>query len=239
MNLLVLAILSVVAAAGIAGGYAGYLLGPPDPGELPIDKRRWLLRRSLVLGVVAAFMVPVFLRVVGAASGNDENLVDQLAGPNRTLGMWLVVAGFCLIAAVSSQRFISTLTNKLLEATLKEAREAKVVASEARQEVEDLEQDVQQAAAQNVVKPIPELQKAVLWAVYSNAVRRPDLREIAAKGNWRPEELSNALNELEERGLVSSKTYEDGHKRWRVRTVGKTLIAGEQLRASSSEARGG
>jgi hypothetical protein len=241
MDLSIPAVLTVIAAAGAGGGYAGYLLGPPDPGELPPEKRRWYLRRSLVLGVVAAFMVPLFLRVVGAVSGNNENLLDQLTGPNSTLGVWLVITGFCLVAAVSSQRFISTLTDKLLESFLQEARDAGVNASQARQEAEDLQEDLEQVAAQQVATlpvrhAISELEKAVLRAMYSNPVRRPNFHEIEATGHWTPEELRRALQKLEERGLVRSKTYEDGQKRWRVRTAGKALLAVEELGASASEA---
>jgi DNA-binding MarR family transcriptional regulator len=224
----ILAVLSVIAAAGLAGGYAGYLLGPPEPGELPTERRQWYLRRSLVLGVIAAFMVPLFLRFVGVASGDDKNLVDQLTAPGSPLSAWLVVTGVCLLAAVSSQRFISTLTNKLLESVRQEARSEGAKA--AREEVQELEEDlVEQAAVRKTPQPITSQQKDILRALYYNREKRPTFDGIKRTGKWEAEALRGDLQDLEERGLVKSKIYEDGQKRWRVRTAGKALLAVEQL----------
>jgi DNA-binding MarR family transcriptional regulator len=177
----------------------------------------------MVIGIAASFLVPLFLQMI------SSDLLQRGASDHLAL---FVFAGFCLIAAISSKAFIRTLS----EQVLKEVRAAKAEAQEARQEVEDLGEDLEQVTAQQEPQPpISDLEKAVLRAVYSSPVRRPNFEDIAALGDWRLEELSKALQELEKRGLVRSKRYEDGQKRWRVRTAGKALVG--QLQASPTEAQ--
>jgi hypothetical protein len=226
-------LLLVMSLAGVAGGYAGYLLGPPDPAELDARKRHWYLRRSLVLGVVASFMVPLFLSVVGKASGADKNLVDKLIGSDTTISFWLVFVGFCLVAAVSAQRFISALTKRILDDVLSKVRQVDAKVENALEEVADLGEDLEQVAVVSDIQPTSDEAQAVLQAAYLAKERRPSFSDIRTASGLEDEVVKTALAELQNRGLIKSKDY-DGVEGWRVRTAGKALVGQLAGRASES-----
>ena len=74
--------------------------------------------KSLIKGVVAALLVPIFLEVIKSEIG--RNLTDNLYD-------YLIFGGLCLIAAIFSDKFIDTLGAKILqkaENAEKQARES-------------------------------------------------------------------------------------------------------------------
>jgi DNA-binding MarR family transcriptional regulator len=235
----ILVVIAIILASGSLGGLVNYYLARLEsPHQLN-------LKESLVIGIAASFLVPLFLQMI------SSDLLRRGASDHLVL---FVFAGFCLIAAISSKAFIRTLSEQVLKearaakAEAQEARQeasyARAAASEARQEVEVLEEDIEQVVVQPTPQistsdlenaPISDPEKAVLRAVYSNPKPRPNFEDIPALGHWRPEELSKTLQELEKRGLVRSKMYEDGQTRWRVRTAGKALVG--QFQASPTEAK--
>jgi hypothetical protein len=226
----ILILIAIILASGSLGGLVNYYLARLEsPPQLS-------LKESLIVGIAASFLVPLFLQM-GSSKLLEEGAIKPLA--------LFVLAGFCLIAAISSKAFIRTISEKLLreikdakaqaaEARL-EASSARAAASEARQEVEELEDEIEGVPPQlEFRRAISDMEKNVLQAVYSSREHRPNFEDILAAGNWQPEELSKVLEELEKRGLVRSKTYEDRQKRWRVRSAGKAFIG--HLQASQTEA---
>jgi hypothetical protein len=227
----ILILIAIILASGSLGGLVNYYLARLEsPPQLS-------LRESLIVGIAASFLVPLFLQM------GSSNLLQE--GASKPLALF-VFSGFCLVAAISSKAFIRTLSDKILkevraakaqaeEAHL-EASNARAAASEARQEVEELEEVIEEVTPQQELRhPVSDLEKAVLRAIYSSRERRPSFEDILATGDWQPEELNEVLQELEKRGLVRSKVYEDGQKRWRVRTAGKVLVG--HLQAPPTQAK--
>ena len=221
---------------GLAGGYAGYLLGPPTPVDIPPEQRPMQRRRALVLGLVAAYLVPLFLKLLGSVSGVDATLVDDLFSGKASAGGWMVLAGFALLAGVSSKRFIPALSDKLLTRALEASQQAQQHAERAIERAEsvndtvnDLEEDVVQLAevASNVAPPVHEAltkeEKDLLVQVGQVGRRRPSLPEIERATGRRAESIEKILADLEIHGLVQSKDH-GGTRRWRVRTAGKARI---------------
>jgi DNA-binding MarR family transcriptional regulator len=211
-------------AFGSLGGLVNYYLARLESPHQSSPKE------SLVIGIAASFLVPLFLQMI------SSDLLHR--GTSNHLVLF-VFAGFCLIAAVSSKAFIRTLSEQVLKearAAMAEAQEARqeasnarATASQARQEVEDLEdrEQVGMSPEHQSISGLNDIEKTVLQAVYSSPERRPNFKDIAdslALRALQPEELSKVLQELERRGLVRSKIYEDGQTRWRVRTAGKALV---------------
>jgi len=119
--------------SGLLGGIANYLIisteNIPDTEVVPSTKP--LLIKSVLLGIIAAFMVPLFLTTISSellkpASGNEFNK------------NYLVLTGFCLIAAVLSKQFIENLSQKILKVE-KKAAAAVNKANETVQRVESIE----------------------------------------------------------------------------------------------------
>jgi hypothetical protein len=107
-----LGILSVIMiAGGLLGGYAGYL----------IEKNRFLQSSGdtnnsdgvkkekvyfLITGVCAALLIPLFLSTI-----SSQLMGDAEKDPLK----YFVFGGFCLLVAIFSKQFISSLSDKILK----------------------------------------------------------------------------------------------------------------------------
>lgn len=105
--------------AGAFGGYINYCM--LNTSEARKTKQGF---KSIVLGIGAAFIVPLFL----------ETIQSQLLDNSKKDTMQLFVyAGFCLIAAIYSKRFLETISERVLrkaDDALETAAEAKKTANE-------------------------------------------------------------------------------------------------------------
>ncbi len=105
------------------------LLGATISTGLSDNGRTWLAWRwGAVTGVGAALLVPLFLQTV------SSRLLADLLGTAPATEQYFVFGGFCLLAAISSKRFITTLSERVLQ----EAKAAAQQAAEARSEVRAL-----------------------------------------------------------------------------------------------------
>lgn len=69
---------------------------------------------KILYGVIAAFLVPLFLNTI------SSNIIENIGKDSHSIYIFI---GFCLIASISSKVFITTLTDKTLNA-LKEKQNA-------------------------------------------------------------------------------------------------------------------
>jgi hypothetical protein len=125
---------AVMIASGAWGGTMNFFIADQQ-AEKPLP---WW--QHVVVGVGAAFMVPLFLNMI------SSGLIDGIRGTNTQLpdlSKLFVLAGFCLVAAVSSRAFIRTLSDRVLQ----EARSANKKAEEAQE---------QAAEARAIVAPLVE-----------------------------------------------------------------------------------
>ncbi|EFM11367.1 hypothetical protein PaecuDRAFT_1813 [Paenibacillus curdlanolyticus YK9] len=100
----------IMIAAGWVGGAVSYMLPPAKAGSPPLLKDRELYK-SMLIGIAASFMVPLFLKLISS----DLLSADQLGKGGFDASNDLVFAGFCLMAAISSRKFIEMITNHALE----------------------------------------------------------------------------------------------------------------------------
>lgn len=126
-----LTITSVMLAAGAVGGLVNWFLS-----DAPKSTRlAWW--KHIIIGITASFMVPLFLTMISA------DLIDKIRGVGQPQGnpaLLLNLAGFCLVASVSSRAFIGSLTERLMR-EVRDAREqaeaATATAEQARQRAAD------------------------------------------------------------------------------------------------------
>lgn len=99
---------AVMMIAGVFGGLINYYQmnqDDSDPASLP---------RCIVIGIGAAFLVPVVLDLV-----NSELILEIQGDPSRLL----IYTGFCLIASIASRMVIVNMSDRILrEATLARAQ---------------------------------------------------------------------------------------------------------------------
>jgi hypothetical protein len=108
----------IMTVFGILGGLISYLLADADRNKTegehlnPGD-----LLKSIIIGVGAAYLVPLFLSVL--SSGMVSESRDD---PYKLL----TFAGYCLIAAISSKTFIHSLSKKVIKDIQKESENMKM-----------------------------------------------------------------------------------------------------------------
>lgn len=221
----------VMVAAGTLGGILNYLL---DRRDDPEGSSIW---RSVVSGIVASFLVPLFLNMI---SSNLMELIRGAPTGPADLSKVLVFAGFCLVAAVSSSGFIRTVSDRIL----KEAREAKKLAHEADEKVSDARAEIQPVLDKEIERgPVSEIPAMPLAP--SLAVNEDELKLLGALANGKmvfrtrtglaketgidKPKVDAVMDDLKARNLVGSKLllgYEGERKtRWYITNMGRERLA--------------
>jgi len=190
----------IMLAAGFLGGGLNYLLSRKDNAE---GAAIW---QSLVGGLVASFMVPLFLNMISsglieAIKGKDSNSGD----PSKLF----VFAGFCLVAAVSSKAFINTLSDRILseaKAARKEVRQIKsevdpIIAKETEKETPESE-PLSVSVANRIT--LGENQKKVLRALANGRFTLRTRTGISNETQLPKNEVIKILAELAAQGLARS-----------------------------------
>jgi len=118
--------LLLVIVAGLFGGLGTNYLVKPNEGE-----NRHPILHDLLLGTIAAFSVPLFLyfadsRMLPATSDGLSLCTVVAHDANR----W-VFFGICLLAALFSRRFLTTMGDRILKQVEEAKTEAKKATSEA------------------------------------------------------------------------------------------------------------
>ncbi|WP_028546676.1 YEATS-associated helix-containing protein [Paenibacillus taiwanensis] len=93
----------IMLAAGIMGGGVNYLI--VGKYETVYYKDR-MLYKAVFVGIAASFLVPLFLNTI------SSNLLLESKQDGTQL---FVFAGFCLIASISSNRFIKSVSDKFMQ----------------------------------------------------------------------------------------------------------------------------
>lgn len=106
----------------VIGGFGGLLNYLHNFDSYSEDSKGKSAIKYILLGIGSAILVPAFLKMISSnlLSSNDNN-------------DFLIFAGFCLIAAIFSKRFITTIGEKILEA----AKKAEKVSIENKQQLKD------------------------------------------------------------------------------------------------------
>jgi hypothetical protein len=211
----IITVISIMFFSGAAGGYANYLLSA-SVAELKINGKpeanrlRWW--GYIFVGVVAAFIVPLFLSLV------QSSLLENISSSDeRERGKFFVFIGICLSAAISSRSFIQTVSSKML-ALLKE-QEKDVARMEERQQAQDVNLE---EIAENVVPeeagqpaeseqlttgietkvPLSSDERRVLEVLQAKPYTRRTLKGISTDAKMQPDITLTLLGGLMERDLV-------------------------------------
>ena len=119
------ALIFIMIACGAFGGFLNYL---NDFDTVQNEKKNNRIRfKYILLGIGAAFLIPLFLNMISSDIIRSTDNAD-----------YLIFAGFCLVAAIFSRRFISTIADRILET----AKNAEKVALESQQKVESARKEL-------------------------------------------------------------------------------------------------
>ncbi|WP_259016618.1 YEATS-associated helix-containing protein [Emticicia fluvialis] len=113
-------IICIMILCGAFGGFLNYLHNfDTTKNESELDKK--VAMKYILLGIGASLLVPAFLKMISSNLITNKNNED-----------YLIFAGFCIIAAIFSRRFILTIGDKILEA----AKNAQITANENKLKIE-------------------------------------------------------------------------------------------------------
>ncbi len=215
----------VMILAGAAGGFASWLLAPADEQEGGGGVRFGMFG-YVAVGIVAAFVVPLFLSMAQSDLIGNEAKIDDLSNI-------FVFVGFCIIAGFSARAFIQTISDRLL-AEVQQVREQQI---ETTDQMEELRDNVTERAPvrntdegpEGVTEIDPEV-RAVAEALSTDevaALRASALMTmrtrtgIARDGEIANNRISSVLERLIDKGFLE-RTQSDrtGELRFRITATG-------------------
>ncbi|OUM04082.1 YEATS-associated helix-containing protein [Variovorax sp. JS1663] len=155
----------VLLVFGILGGVVNAII--TDPAQ---ETRLPWWQHTLV-GIAASFMVPLFLNMISGEIIND--IIDK-----DEKSKLFVLAGFCLVAAISSRAFIRTISDRLLQevrTVKKEVEVASAKADDAAAKADDAvtKADDAQVQATTAAAEATEAQQAVAPLVEGEVLEEP------------------------------------------------------------------
>lgn len=168
----------VMLLTALLGGIANYLNSKPE------ERHFW---KSLVMGAIATITIPLFLKIV------DSNLISGTSvDPNSIL----VFAGFCVLAAFYSAKFLEGLSGRILQNLQQKVEEnaqkldetvAKVDQTDQKvtetAEKADMMMDIQLPAAPEVVEPEAEARRGLLLTETYEMPKGPKPQILSVMGS--------------------------------------------------------
>jgi hypothetical protein len=229
----------VLLVCGILGGLVN------SYGEdSPVDGKGLSWWKQVVIGIAASFMVPLFLNMI------SSSLLDSIRGTSGGTGSigdpskLFVLAGFALVAAISSRAFITTITSRVLQ----EVRIAKDQASQAHQIAERAESAANQA--EESVQPfletngeehsVPERDSQetsfnalhlddnellIMKALVESSFSMRSMNGLSKATLLEPTPFNVALNSLMKKGLVAQGKSKSDYPRWYLTSDGRSNFA--------------
>jgi hypothetical protein len=202
-------LLGIMTGAGAFGGLVNYFMERRD------DPGKSSLARSLVVGIGASYLVPLFLNMI------SSDLMRQL---DQDAGRLLVFVGFCLIAAIASSAFIRSLSDKVL----KEAQEAKRTSQELREAMAPILLRETEAAPEEV-RPNKRLEAAsfdpetseVLFALASGKYAWRTVDGLHQQTGLESAPIETHLENLLQGGYAVCREDPQGIKRWAITAAGR------------------
>lgn len=148
----IILLLVAMIGSGLLGGAANYLLLYKDDPEYAKSSR------SLVLGLVASLLVPVFLKTI------SSDMIGNISSIRYGSGIpfdFFVFISFCLLAAVLSRTFAETVAKRVaaeVEKARRESQEAQVRATLAEERAFQVEPVLREEMEQRT-EPLPESER--------------------------------------------------------------------------------
>lgn len=205
-HLIILALIMFL--AGVWGGWINYLL------EIRDNKETASRRRSLIVGIGASFLVPLFVTMFPSS---------LMATAKHEPEQYFVFAGFCLIASISSSAFIRTLSDRILNAAKKattDAQKATMTVEEIKEKVQPLIDKETELDPEEVTRKILGLNEDainILSAFEEKEYTWRSISGISKATGMDKDTIIDELEKLEEQGFVISKESPHGNLKWALR----------------------
>ncbi len=214
----------ILGAGGVLGGVANYFLSIENkPPQMDRDHIS-LFVKSIFLGLVASFIVPLFLEI------GQSKLIESAdkSGGLLSISDSLVLFGFSLIAAVSSRQFIQSISQKVLQQAKEATEKAESAVEEVREMASDLEEDTppdDDETSTTAASPsqINQEQRDILNAFLQKPLIRRSVTAISKEIGAAKNETIRSIDELINAGFVEEldSKKQPGQKRYKITHAGR------------------
>ncbi|MBO0904335.1 YEATS-associated helix-containing protein [Jiella sonneratiae] len=219
MSLLQLLFITVV-AGGLGGLAASLMLGDAD--DLGIwDKTATARRisppkvvRNVFLGAVAALLVPLFLSLAKSEIVKNVTSTTDKAGNENIL----IYVGFCLVAAISFKRFLTSVPDQVLSSLKSEVNVLKQKNENVQTDLEEVKENVDatsaplnadaqeavhdEAATRAQADQLPKAEAEALKAMRDSRLMKRTVAGVAKHARMSHADADVALQSLAEKGLL-------------------------------------
>lgn len=226
----------IIILFGFLGGLINYFNKPRQEDKDLNGREFW---KSIITGVGASFLVPLFLNMI-----SSNLIIESMKSPYQLL----VIGGFCLIASISAKPFIDSMTDKVVKQIQEDHKELKREVSAVAKEVdsvvgtqtefEEVDAVREVSAIHGEMHEIEKDEKLQKLRIYKKD--EADVRVIKALGNdeaykYRTEsgiakstridaaELPDVLDKLIKRNYIGSITKEE-KKLFFLTPMGRALL---------------
>ena len=204
-------ILGIIIAAGSLGGLVSAITSVDEKLSIGFCAKR------VVVGIACAFVVPLFLNMISST-------LLETAQTDATPCRYFVFAGFCVIAAISSKAFISTMSDRLLRQVREEVREVKASVEPVLLKETEPDQPTPGASRVGPLASRPDAEREILKALSSGKYSLRTLNGIAKETGLDANTVSGHIKSLMNDGLVTKRTGEKGKDLWCLTPAGKTAL---------------
>jgi hypothetical protein len=205
-------IISIILSAGLLGGLTNFFL----LYNLDYKKNEcWInFFKSLLLSLCASLTVPLFLQII------SNNLLDIPRDTTFQGKNYFILAGFCVLAAFYSKRFLDDLYAKVNKAEKK--------ADEAKKDVERLENKNQEIDDVNAVIDDSEINKTFTTNYTNDEIKAVTRAMLISKFNFRTvkgvasdasisaDKVEGIFKLLEKGGYAEKRSNKEGKDVWKI-----------------------
>jgi hypothetical protein len=167
----------------------------------------------------------------------SSTLIGEITGDlsdSKVVAKLLVLAGFCLLAAISSRAFLRSLSERVLQevrTAKKEAEEAREEAAEAKAVVAPLVEEelpaqatMQADNAGAAARPsVTDSEKKVLKAMTSSRYSMRSLTGLARDSDHTKDAVNPIISSLLAKGLIAETKSKQGQPRWYPTALGRLI----------------
>ena len=204
-------IITIIISAALLGGLTNFLIVFKSTDA---TEEKWVnFFKSILVSLCAASTVPLFLQII------SNNLLDVLPNSIYPDKNYFILAGFCVLAAFFSKRFLEDLYEKVNRAEQK--------ADQAKQQVENLENKNQEVDNETINEKIVDIK------TFKTKHTQEDIKTVVgaiirSKYSWRTEsgivestgfdkaKVEDILNLLLSAGLAESRIGMSGKTLWKI-----------------------
>lgn len=205
-------IIYILIASGLLGGLTNFFL----LYNIDYKTKECLINlfKSILLSLCASMTVPLFLQII------SNNLLDVPQKGSFKEKNYFILAGFCVLAAFYSKRFLDDLYSKVNRVE-KKAEEAKQIAEnveQKNQEIDNVDDIVNETAIHRALTAnyTKDDLRAVSTAILTSKYSYRTVTGISKDTNISDDKVRGILEILKNRGYAESKTNKKGNDIWKI-----------------------